>query len=116
MNEQYMEYMVKRKRGNKERMIKSLALALNVALFGMAFFINIFSLPGTILLILAVLMIPFNQAVILPMSDIEFEYLYLDKQLTVDKIMGKSKRKNIATYDLDKFEILCPERSDKLRE
>ena len=44
-------------------------------------------------------------------SDVEYEYLYVDKELTVDKVMAKSRRKRVATYDLGKIEILAPIKS-----
>ena len=39
---------------------------------------------------------------------IEYEYLYLDKEISIDKIMGQSRRKRIATYEVDRMEILAP--------
>lgn len=44
-------------------------------------------------------------------TDLEYEYLYLDKELVVDKIMAKTKRKRVATYHLDRIEILAPIKS-----
>jgi len=41
-------------------------------------------------------------------TDVEDEYLYLNKDITVDKVMAKSKRKRIATYSADRMEILAP--------
>ena len=31
-------------------------------------------------------------------ADLEYEYLYLDKEITIDKVMAKSKRKKVAKY------------------
>ena len=39
---------------------------------------------------------------------IEYEYLYLDREISIDKIMGQSRRKRIATYEVDRMEILAP--------
>lgn len=44
-------------------------------------------------------------------TDLEYEYLYLDKELVIDKIMAKTRRKRIATYSLDRIEILAPIKS-----
>lgn len=41
-------------------------------------------------------------------TDLEYEYLYLDRELVVDKVMAKAKRKRVATYQLDRIEILAP--------
>ena len=44
-------------------------------------------------------------------TDLEYEYLYLDKELVVDKIMAKTRRKRVATYHLDRIEVLAPIKS-----
>lgn len=44
-------------------------------------------------------------------TDLEYEYLYLDKELTIDKIMGKTKRKRVAVFQLDRMEIFAPIKS-----
>lgn len=42
------------------------------------------------------------------MTNLEFEYLYVDKEITIDKIMAKSKRKNVGKYSLDRIEVIAP--------
>ncbi len=42
---------------------------------------------------------------------VEYEYTYISRELTVDKIMVRSRRKRIAVYLLDKMEIGAPEKS-----
>ena len=44
-------------------------------------------------------------------TDLEYEYLYLDKELTIDKVMAKTKRKRVTVYQLDRLEILAPIKS-----
>ncbi len=44
-------------------------------------------------------------------ANIEYEYLYVDRELTVDKIMAQSKRKRVAAYQLDRMEIVAPIKS-----
>lgn len=44
-------------------------------------------------------------------SNVEYEYLYLDRELVVDKILAQSKRKRVAVYALDRMEIFAPIRS-----
>ena len=41
-------------------------------------------------------------------ANIEYEYLYLDKEITIDKVLNKSKRKRVGVYQVDKMEILAP--------
>ena len=47
-------------------------------------------------------------------GDIEFEYLYIDKELQIDRILSKNKRKRMETLDLTGLEILAPIRSHEL--
>lgn len=44
-------------------------------------------------------------------ANLEYEYLYVDKQLTVDKIMARTRRKKVETFDLERMEILAPIKS-----
>ena len=47
-------------------------------------------------------------------GDIEFEYLYIDKELQIDRILAKTKRKRMETLDLNELEVLAPIRSHEL--
>lgn len=47
-------------------------------------------------------------------SNLEYEYLYLDKEIVIDKIMAKTKRKRVAAYDVGRIEILAPVHSHQL--
>lgn len=49
-------------------------------------------------------------------SNMEYEYLYVDKQLSIDKVMAKSKRKKAAEFDLERMEVLAPVQSYHLDE
>ena len=43
--------------------------------------------------------------------NVDYEYSYVDREIRIAKIMNKERRKEIASYDLDKMEILAPARS-----
>ena len=47
-------------------------------------------------------------------SVVEYEYLYVDKELQIDRILSRSKRKHMLTLDLKQLEILAPVRSHEL--
>lgn len=49
-----------------------------------------------------------------PPSEIEYEYLYMDKELSIDKIIAKQKRKKVTSFDLSKMEKMCPINSHEL--
>lgn len=46
--------------------------------------------------------------------DIEFEYIYFEKELTIDKIIGQAKRKRQEKIDLNKMELFAPIDSSRL--
>lgn len=41
-------------------------------------------------------------------SAVDFEYVYVDKELRIAKIMQKQRRKELAVYDLTQMEVLAP--------
>lgn len=47
-------------------------------------------------------------------AQVEYEYLYLDKELTVDRILAQSKRKKVAAYTVERMEIFAPAGSSHL--
>ncbi|MBO4514424.1 MAG: hypothetical protein J5721_01990 [Lachnospiraceae bacterium] len=48
------------------------------------------------------------------LGEVEYEYLYMDKELSVDKILAQSKRKRVATYAMERMEIMAPVKSYRL--
>ena len=47
-------------------------------------------------------------------TDVEYEYLYLEKELSIDKVFNKERRKHVETLSLDKAQVFAPEKSSKL--
>lgn len=103
MNEAYVECLVKQKTPVIWKLLRGLLIALTV----------IFVLGG---LVYAVIFIP---ALITGVgayflnlrTNLEYEYVYCDKEVTVDKIMAKTKRKRVAVYEVSKMEIFAPVKS-----
>ena len=48
------------------------------------------------------------------MFDLEYEYLYMDREISIDKIMSKEKRKHVYNVDLNKMEFMAPVTSHEL--
>ena len=105
MSEAYVECLVKAKPSILGKFFKYLLIMLTVALARLMFLTM-----NVILMILAVVTGVGAYFVNL-FTDLEYEYLYLDKELVIDKVMAKSRRKRVATYSLDKVEILAPIKS-----
>lgn len=105
MNETYVECMIKRKTPAYMTFLKMLLIILTViiGLFAMVIF-SLVLFVVAIALGVAAYFVSMN-------SDLEYEYLYVDKELTVDKVMAKSKRKKVASFDIGKLEIMAPVKS-----
>ena len=42
------------------------------------------------------------------LTGVEYEYLYVDKSFSVDKIVAKRTRKRVASFDLERMECFAP--------
>ena len=100
MSESYVECLVKAKQPAWAKILKVLLIVLTV-LSCLVMFVFIIFLP--IALAAGVGAYFLNMY-----TDLEYEYLYLDKELSVDKIMAKSKRKRVGTYSIDRMEVFAP--------
>lgn len=108
MSDAYVECLVKSKPTMKGKLLKALVVFLTIA-FAVLCFLT-FNMIFFILAVAAGVGVYFvNQ-----MTDLEYEYLYLDKELTIDKVMAKTRRKRIAVYSLGKIEIMAPFKSYRL--
>lgn len=108
MGETYRELMVKKEMGAKEQAMR-IASLLGTVFTGMLTLMS----GDFRIFILAAAFGALTYFVFL-WTDIEYEYLYLDKEIIVDKVMAKSKRKRIAVIDVTKIEIMAPTGSDQL--
>lgn len=103
MSETYVECLVQAKQSIVAKFFKTLLIMLTVV-FGLAMFVFPPTMIVAIITGVAAYFVNY-------FTDLEYEYLYLDKELVVDKVMAKSKRKRVATYSLDRLEILAPIKS-----
>ncbi|MDE7001948.1 MAG: hypothetical protein K2P73_16950 [Lachnospiraceae bacterium] len=108
MNESYKELLVKKDRGIKETLIRFLSLLPTVFLGLLTF------LTGNMIFFIIVIALGVLDYFVFQWTDIEYEYLYLDKEISVDKIMAKTRRKRVTTLSVEKVEIMAPEKSHQL--
>lgn len=100
----YVECLIKQKQKPVYKFMKVLLIMLAVVFF---LFAMVYGLLPFILAVAAGV----GAYLVGIFTDLEFEYLYLDRELTIDKVMAKSRRKRIGTYTLDRIEILAPIKS-----
>ncbi len=108
MSETYVECLVKAKQSAKAKFLKGLLVVLTIILA-----LGVLIIGNVIVLILAV-GCGVGAYFVSLWTDLEYEYLYLDKEIVVDKVMAKSNRKRVATYSVDRIEILAPMHSHHL--
>lgn len=108
MSDYYTEQLVKQ----KTKMTSILAKIGLVAATVLSFLFVLFIPMG---IILPVAMIVLDMFMFKRM-DLEFEYLYVNGDLDVDKIMGKQKRKRVFTTNVKNMEVLAPSGSIELQQ
>ena len=107
MNDSYVECMVARKNQPILGILKYLIYILTgVSVIAVVAGYYIFLVPLVIFGLLAFFAVP--------NFDLEYEYLYVDREITIDKIMSKQKRKKVRTLELSKMECICPINSHQL--
>ena len=106
MSDTYVECLVARKPSVLLSFLKIFLIMLTVVfvLFGL------FSVPRLLIAIVTGIGAYFATM----NADIEYEYLYLDREISVDKVMAKRKRKKAGTFSTDQMEILAPLGSHRL--
>lgn len=107
MGDSYREIMVKRETSVMDQVKKISLIGLTVLMFAGGIFI-------TPLLLLVGLALAIVCYFIVPGFDLEYEYLYVNGELDIDKIMSKQKRKKCASYDMNLLEIMAPSNSHEL--
>ena len=104
MIDSYVECFVKAKPKGLWKFLKVLLIMLTVVFV-------LLSLMGVVLLFVFAIATGVGAYFMNMKSNVEYEYLYLDKELTIDKIMAQTKRKRVAVYRLDSIEIFAPIKS-----
>lgn len=109
MNDGYEEILVKRQKSASDMLLRGLVIALAVVpvIVGVLFVSPLFLLIGAVIGVL-------GYYLILPNFDLEYEYLYVNGDIDIDKIMSKRKRKRVGSFTKDNLEIMAPTGSDQL--
>ncbi len=108
MNDTYIELLVKKPDSKTATLLHKLMIGVGAVLFLAGLFTYlVFMLLGLILLIGSIIPMLF--------TDIEYEYLLLGKEFTVDRIRKKENRKTVADYDLGTMVVMAPKGSEQLK-
>ena len=108
MSDFYTEQLVKKRKGAKDMALRILLVILSVLSVAVVFFV-----PLAIILPVAVIAIT---VVMFCRLDVEYEYLFVNGDLDIDKIMHKAKRKRIFSAAINDVELLAPANAAELRQ
>ena len=95
MNESYVECLVAKKPSSGMKALKVFLIVLAVIFFLLSM-LNALMWPG-----IGAYFTSLN-------ASVEFEYLYVDKEISVDKILNKTKRKKVEKFETERMEIFAP--------
>lgn len=107
MGDFYSEVLVKKKKSPLEAVIRVGAIAIT-AIAGLL------GLLGQPVILIAAVIMGVLCYIFLPRLDVEFEYIYVNGAMDVDRIFSKMKRKRAASYNMADMEILAPVKSHRL--
>ncbi len=105
MNESYKELLVKKGKGLKDNLLR-VACVFPTVLIALVTLVT-----GNPICFILVVIFGALDYFVFQWTDLEYEYLYLDKEITVDKIMARTRRKRVTVLDVNKIEIMAPEKS-----
>lgn len=110
MNDTYYEKIVKCKTGSLALLLRFIAVFITVIVMYLGTLVlGLSGIIGGILFI-------WIDTVIFKNTDIEYEYLYIGGELSIDAIYGRKKRKKCRRLDMRKIEVLAPINSDKIKD
>lgn len=107
MAEAYRELLILRKENIRDKVL-GITMVVLAAVSAIGAFFNLFSLIGIPVFGILSYVLYFRK------MTVEYEYVYMDKELRIDRIYNQSKRKRVDTLDLNKMEILAKADSNLL--
>ena len=109
MSETYVECLVKHKTPTVKFFLRILFTVMTVL------FVLLFLMVGFLALIMAVVCGVLSYFMSLE-CNVEYEYLYVDREISIDKISGQKRRKTVEKLNTEKIEIVAPVNSWHLDE
>ena len=107
MSDYYTEQLVKKRPDAKDLAIKTGLIVLTVLTVLIVFIFPV----GLILPILAIVL----DVIMFRRLNVEYEYLYVNGDLDIDKIMNRAKRKRMFSMNVSEMELLAPLDAPELR-
>jgi hypothetical protein len=106
MNDLYTEHLVKCKPTVLNKALRVLSILVTVLIA-----VGILIYPILIYALLFAILVEVN---CFKYFNWEYEYIFVDGQIDIDRIMGQNRRKRMNTFDLDETEIVAPADSHEM--
>lgn len=107
MGDSYVECLVSRDRN-------TMHYVLRIVMYVLAGVCLLLAIMGIAIALIGAIAFAVIGTFVCPNPDLEFEYLLIGRDLSIDKIIAKSKRKTVDNLDLNKMEFMCPINSHEL--
>lgn len=107
MSDLYTELLVKKKKTPKDSFIKYGLIVLTVLFAAAGLFIHPLAFIGAVGLVVA-------DYFIIPKTDLEYEYLFVNGEFDIDVIMSQQKRKKVCSFSLKDCDIAAPLNSHRM--
>ena len=101
MSDLYSELLVKKESTMKDAVVKYGMIVLTVLAAGAGLFISPIILVVAIALGIACYFV-------IPRTDLEYEYLFVNGEFDIDMVMAKSKRKKVTSLKLSEVDLVAP--------
>ena len=108
MSDLYQEHLVKKERTAADSAVRIAVIGFTALFVVAGLFITPFALLLALVLGLA------GYFILFPRTDLEYEYLYVNGELDIDKIMAKSKRKRVKNLDIKNADLVAPLTSHRM--
>ena len=108
MSDLYYELLVKKEKTVKDNLVKTAAIGGTALLVLAGLFIHpLIMLPAIILGVVSYMFV-------IPKTDLEYEYLFVNGDMDIDVIMAKSKRKKAGSFHMSETDLIAPMDSHRL--
>lgn len=107
MSDLYSELLVKKEQTAKDVVIRYGLIALTVLFVAAGLFISALLLVGAIALGVI-------SYFVIPKTDLEYEYLFVNGDMDIDMVMSKAKRKKVLSLKLTEADLVAPMTSHRM--
>jgi len=110
MADMYQEILIKRITPPADKLKKVALITLTAVAAALAV------LTFNLIFLLAAIALGVACYFLLPGLDLEYEYLYVNGDIDIDKILSRQKRKKAESFDKESLELIAPTGHDALKE